>query len=78
MGGLTLDIPPGQWLPVPRNTWFPVYRGADKLFYRSGDDIHAFRRSTVSGFYHSNSLVTLIPIDAHPIPHKQIGESIWT
>ena len=77
-GGLTLDIPLGQWLSVPRNTWFPVYRSVDSLYYRSGDDIYLFQRSAVSGFYHSEGSTSLIPLDAHPISYKQIGEIIWT
>ena len=76
--GMTLDTRLGTWHAVARNTWFPVYRSADKLYYREADTIRVLTMAQTSGFFHFEEETNSIPLHAHPITYKQIGQSIWT
>ena len=77
---MDLDNKLGRWYPVKRNTWHHCYRSHDCLYWRGKDCsiLQKFKRSKVSGFYNFEEDVTSVPLDAHPIGYRQVGESLWT
>ena len=76
---MKLDYPLGRWRDVPRSTWYSHYYDGTSVYTRDIDGvIHRLSRTRVSGFYAKTSTVDEIPLAAHPIVARQVGEKVWT
>ena len=78
--GMNLDKPLGKWIETERNTWFRCYKSRDCLYFRGPDDtvLQHFRHTETSGFYKYEKDVKTLPTACHPVPHRVVGESIWS